>query len=95
MRLIDGDKLKRKTQKVATESWKMKLTAKIETTLNQFIDWIDEAETIDAVPVVRCKECKYWGIHKRLNIPWCREMHIDMGADDFCSMAERITDEAD
>ena len=45
-RLGDLDKLKRKAQKVSTEAWKMKLTAKIETTINQFIDWIDELETI-------------------------------------------------
>ena len=45
-RLGDLDKLKRKAQKVATEAWKMKLTAKIETTINQFIDWLDNAETI-------------------------------------------------
>lgn len=44
--LIDGDLLKRKAQKVATEAWKMKLTAKIETTLNQFIDWINDAPII-------------------------------------------------
>lgn len=52
MRLIDGDALKRKAQKVATESWKMRIRASVETTLNQFIDWIDEAPTADAVPVV-------------------------------------------
>ena len=52
MRLIDADKLKRKCQKVATEAWKMKIKASIETTLNQFIDWIDQAEPVDAVPVV-------------------------------------------
>lgn len=45
-RLGDLDKLKRKAQKVSTEAWKMKLTAKIETTINQFIDWLDNAETI-------------------------------------------------
>ena len=45
-RLGDLDVLKRKAQKEATEAWKMKLTAKIETTINQFIDWIDELETI-------------------------------------------------
>lgn len=45
-RLIDADALKRKAQKVATESWKMGLTARIETTLNQFIDWIDNAPTV-------------------------------------------------
>ena len=46
MRLIDADALKRKAQKVATESWKMKIEAKVETILNQFIDWIDEVPTI-------------------------------------------------
>lgn len=39
--------------------------------------------------LVRCKDCKYWCNHKRLNIPWCRELHIDIGAEDFCSMAKR------
>lgn len=39
--------------------------------------------------IVRCKDCQHWGIHKRFNIPWCREMHIDRGAEDFCSYAER------
>lgn len=50
MRAIDGDALKRKAQKVATEAWKMKLTAKIETTLNQFIDWIDAQPTVQPEP---------------------------------------------
>lgn len=50
MRAIDGDVLKRKAQKVATESWKMKIKANVETTLNQFIDWIDAAPTIEPEP---------------------------------------------
>ena len=50
MRLIDADVLKRRAQKVATESWKMKIEAKVETVLNQFIDWIDEAQTIEPEP---------------------------------------------
>jgi hypothetical protein len=47
MRAIDGDRLKRKAQKEATEAWKMRTEAKVETILNQFIDWIDEAPTIE------------------------------------------------
>ena len=49
-RLIDANALKRKAQRVATESWKMRLTARIETTLNQFIDWIDNAPTVQPEP---------------------------------------------
>lgn len=45
MRLIDADALKRRAQKVATDAWKMSLTANVETVLNQFIDWIDQADT--------------------------------------------------
>lgn len=52
-----------------------------------------DTPNIDAVEVVRCKDCKHWGFHKWLKIPWCREMHIDRGAEDFCSNAERRTDD--
>jgi len=50
MRPVDGDALKRRAQKVATEAWKMKIKAEVETILNQFIDWINEAPTIQAEP---------------------------------------------
>lgn len=60
MRLIDADALKRRAQRVATEAWKMELTAKIETTLNQFIDWINDAPTIEPEPHYDewCTGCK-------------------------------------
>ena len=54
MRIIDADRLKRKVQRVATDAWKMKLTASIETTLNQFIDYLEEA------PTIKTKEVKYF-----------------------------------
>ena len=47
MRLIDADALRRRVQKVAMEAWKMNLTSKIETTLKQFIDFIDEAPSAE------------------------------------------------
>lgn len=47
MRAIDGDRLKHKAQKVATEAWKMKTKATVEVILNEFIDWINEAPTIE------------------------------------------------
>ena len=46
-------------------------------------------ETDDLVPVVRCKDCKHWGMHKSLNVPWCFEMHIDKSEDGFCDSGER------
>lgn len=46
---------------------------------------IDNAPTIDAAPVVRCRECKYRdGTPRQPNIQ-CGQMHED----DFCSYGER------
>lgn len=55
--------------------------------------FIERMPTIDSVPVVRCKDCKHWGMHKRLNVPWCRAMHIDKSANGYCDFAERREDE--
>ncbi len=57
MRIIDADKLKRKVQRIATKAWMMELNASVETTLNQFIDYIDEAPTIDIES--KCGEWKH------------------------------------
>ena len=85
-RLIDADALKRRAQKVASEAWKMKVTARVETILNQFIDWIDDAATIE-LEITRCKDCKYNAdTHKCLNPD---SFFLVPNDDDFCSYAER------
>ena len=86
MRLIDADALKtiRSIQSADYNS--------IETIQH----WIDNAPTIDAVPVVRCKDCRCWvewangtGSCSRFALDW-----IGTDADDFCSMGERKDDES-
>ena len=56
---------------------------------------VEYAPTIDAVPVVRCADCKCWtewsngtGSCSRFALDW-----IGTDADDFCSMGERKDDE--
>ena len=64
---------------------------------------IDAAPTIDAVPVIRCKDCKYlkWHILQYKKQPFVAEMYeckyLDCCCDptDFCSYAERREDETD
>ena len=47
---------------------------------------IDEAPTIDAIEVVRCKNCKYWASAEDYDC----EIHSGaFGAEDFCSYGER------
>ena len=57
---------------------------------------VTNAPTIDAVPVVRCKDCIYYETGKDY-LPYCN--HVDGGiadyprADDFCSYGERRSDD--
>ena len=58
---------------------------------------IDEAPTVDAVPVVRCKDCKNWipGIITEKDEfipPKCGKYQQMVGHScfDFCSLAERV-----
>ena len=51
MRLIDADALKERTSQMIVPNWVRTLVRTL----------IDDNATIDAVPVVRCGECKYDG----------------------------------
>ena len=89
-RLIDADALKERAIRVSTvkEHCYMKAVGTHE---------IDKAPTIDAVPVVRCKDCKNYVLSdfRKPNEPrWCEIS--DLGGrvaypepDDFCSYGER------
>ena len=95
MRLVDADTLKRKTQKLSTETWKTNRVALVTHILNQFIDWIEGMPTIDAVEVVRCRKCEYWKRNPNTkNYGVCRKVSYDdfevvMERDDFCSYGIR------
>ena len=84
-RLIDADKLKAK--------------ANADPDSGEGFVWaqdIDEAPTVDAVPVVRCKDCKYYkGFN---NACHCHKADkngtpIFVREDDFCSYGERKNDD--
>lgn len=61
---------------------------------------VDQAPTVDAVPVVRCKDCiyshmsawKYWCENE--NTPFYRGYSHQVKACDFCSYGERRNDDA-
>ena len=51
------------------------------------IKHIDEQPTVDAVEVVRCKDCQ-----QMLQKGWCSLHNTPMAQEDFCSYGERIND---
>lgn len=53
---------------------------------------IDMARTIDAVPVIRCKDCKFYSDDDQgANPEWhlCTRTQAYRTTDDYCSRAER------
>ena len=83
-RYIDADALK--TKNVYSEERHEKVVPVAE------IDWMP---TVDAVPVVKCKDCKHGElVNSRQNV-WCKK-HIPFGIctlDWFCADGERRNDE--
>ena len=82
MRLIDADELKGKA-----------IADPDDGEYFVYCQDIDEAPTVDAVPVVRCKDCKYYkpdeyecGCDFAGGLPYVK-------AGDFCSYGERKVDE--
>lgn len=57
--------------------------------------WLESQPTVDAVPVVRCKDCKYYEIHKPKILENCERngQLIPMMPNDFCSYGERKENE--
>lgn len=56
------------------------------------VDLVDEQPTVDAVPVVRCKDCQYSRPKKsgiKLHCAWWYRSVYD---DDFCSSGKRRKD---
>lgn len=68
-RLIDGDALKRWLEMNKANANPLDYNTKA--TYAECIMMVETMETIDAVPVVRCKECRFRG--NPMNCPMCHE----------------------
>ena len=73
MRLIDAD---------VADKWMQQNNAFIDSAILKAIP------TIDAVPVVRCRECIYCSWQGD-NLVHCDNFERDMMPDDYCSVGER------
>lgn len=91
-RLIDAEWLKELYQPYESYNGK-----ELAVPIGAILANIDDAPTIDAVSVVRCRECRH-----KYQEPWnngvavegeCEIWHSATLADDFCSYGERKDDE--
>ena len=91
MRLIDADALYR-----SLSDWQLGSFATVghETEYNlldKVLTGVGAAPTIDAIPVVRCRECIHWnkGTNDAESWEYCTLLKHNMGGDMFCSHGER------
>ena len=59
----------------------------------EIADMIEEAPTIEAVPVVHCKECKYWGVGHAFeseNVKCCRCGNYMTQTNGYCVYGEKV-----
>lgn len=90
MRLIDGDALK---EKISYRQWDVdddlpRDEASTRISECYVIDrMVDDMPTVDAVPVIRCKDCKWYYRGGATCMFW--DGANSMCGDDYCSRAER------
>ena len=88
-RLIDGNALIATLEKIAKED-RMDCFY-----LDEITQEIFDAPTVDAVEVVRCKDCKHfkdWGDGNKTCYLWTDQWDMPTVDDAFCSYGERRTD---
>jgi len=78
-RYIDADELKDWSEIVP-------LTGDGGIDINDFDEKLKSMPTIDAVPVIRCKDCKWYEFDRKMH---CGLPHGVRSKDDYCSDAER------
>lgn len=92
MRLIDADGLKARLKEYCVDG---------DTDIEKYYEimgideCIDETPTVDAVEVVRCKDCKrckiqsWYEIDRKVTLYYCKEYKFYKDSDDYCSFGER------
>lgn len=102
MRLIDADNVRNLFDAEFKETRKLILAG--ETHLDNLAEGFAEADrviwqmpTVDAVPVVRCKDCLFResGENECESWEWCKALHREMPPHAFCSLGDRKDDDDD
>lgn len=85
-RLIDAEKLKNFLDGLIRDEWNKNATTSWADALEEVSELVESIAPIDAVPVVKCKDCKNYVRHDHR----CGRMNHGFDGDFFCSWGERI-----
>lgn len=85
MRLIDADELESKAKTIYMEFERVAVPARVIP-----ISDLHLAPTIDAVKVVRCKDCKHWAPEPMGDVPMCYRCGRWTEPDHFCADGKKV-----
>ena len=90
MRLIDADALKKAIPDVEADFFENCGNCNM-LSKEDVLEIMDDQPTVDAVPIIRCKDCKfrYWDDWLEDYFCQCYAEYMQVLPDDFCSNAER------
>lgn len=86
MRLIDADELEKKLHGLSLDKWNQDTSTSWSNAYLECEDMVYDAQTVDAVEVVRCRDCEWWNGYEESCFGKLAR------ADDYCSWGERRED---
>jgi len=93
MRLIDADKALKQINEWLHQTKAIPLDTSYHFEL---LGCIKDCSTIDAVPVVRCEDCKHYDtIGCSKGIGWCKKMDIGASDNFYCANGKRLNKESE
>lgn len=96
MRPIDADALVKRAEKLENDPWNRKTAPSNWAQAYVMVqEEVENAPTIDAVPVIRCTKCKYYGFGDHAGFWRCENWGVDINRQAsppetfYCADAER------
>lgn len=95
MRLIDADELQKVFEDMANDKWNKETHTSWSRAFEESADILDECKTIEAEPVVRCKDCKFNYANQMPSGDECQLcVELPISKDFYCAYGEK-TDEVE
>ena len=88
---MDSDLIRKAdVQKILKALYDNRQYSNVTSTLFVAMENIHDLQTVDAVEVVRCKDCKRFTKHEDRDIYYCGRFLSIVSANDFCSLGAKM-----
>lgn len=92
MRLVDADDLEKRLHELALDKWNQRTVTSWSKAYLKCENMVYNAQTVDAVEIVRCKDCKWFEPEDEDGDCWCYCNNDITCRDGYCSWGEKKDD---